>query len=183
MRLKRNLFSNSTNRESLILGSGFLGGATLGGILGRRYRLRKEQKDAEKTYDPEKHATEYDERSREAENSLKELRKERKKLISGKDKYYGDDYLSRLRDLDIEEEDLEGTVISSREKASDIRSNPEKYRKESGLKARQDLKNKLRHQPIDKNNINKYERRGMIIGGTLGAGLGIAGALKAGKLI
>jgi hypothetical protein len=180
MIVKRKLYSEKT-KEEMILGSGLFGGAAIGGILGRKYRLRKEQKDAEKSYNPEEHASEYDHYSEKARKRLKELRKERKRLISGKDKEYGADYLSRLRDLEYEENDLEGTITGSEEKAADIRSNPEKYRKDYGLKAKQNLKNKIQDQPISKNNINKYEKRGMIIGGTLGAGLGLIGALKARK--
>ena len=157
IKLKRKIFSNT--KENMILGSGFIGGTAIGGMLGRKYRLKKEQKIAEKSFDPEKYASEFDNYSKEAKRNLKELKKERKRLISGKDKDYGSDYLSRLRDLEYEEEGLNNTIKSSEKKAADIRSNPEKYRKEYGLKAKQDLKNRIQHQPISKNNINKYEKR------------------------
>lgn len=177
MKLKRILYS--TSKENTILGSGFFGGISTGGFLGRKYRLKKEQKDAEKSFDPKKEADLCESESEKTKRELKKVRQERERLESGKDKEYGDDIRSRLRDLDIEEEELEGYIVSCKKKAADIKSNPEKYRKEAGLKAKQNLKNKIHNGTVDR--FSKYEKRGAIIGGTVGSALGFAGALKINK--
>ena len=174
MKLKRKLYT--TFKENAILGSGLFGGTSVGGFLGRKYRLKKEQKEAEKSFDPEKYADLCENESEKDKKELKKVRQERERLESGKDKVYRDDIRSRLRDLDFEEEQLEGSIISYKKKAADIRSNPEKYRKEAGLKAKQELKTKIHNGTTDR--FSKYEKRGAIIGGALGSVLGFAGALK-----
>lgn len=137
-----------------ILATSSLGGATIGGVLGRKYRIHKARKDAESAYDPE-----------EAEKMhLREADR-----LSNK-------YNNHIKEEGIDDEDIPPTIDHYRSIANDIRNNPKKYRRIAGDNAVKSLKNDIHNGKAER--IDKYEKRGILIGGGIGSAVGLGASLK-----
>lgn len=85
-------------------------------------------------------------------------------------------YDNHIKEEGIDDEDIPPTINHYRSIANDIRNNPKKYRRIAGDNAVKSLKNDIHNGKAER--IDKYEKRGILIGGSIGSAAGLGASLK-----
>lgn len=160
--LKRKTFSTA---EKLMLGAGLFGGVSAGGYignkLGKKAAKNNARQKAEEDFNPEVEIKKHELQADDFRHQARDLKKQAKNPKC------------RYPDTKLEEaEDYELTADEHTKKANEIRKNPESARKAAGEMAY--------NTGRDPETESKYTKKGIIGGGIIGSGLGLAAALRYG---